>query len=91
MLEEKVTGRGVNLLTNCSCSYFIAINFNTCLNSLRVAVRSTAACRGSFNRNIKSPSTLKAIQSTVGMARVTGEGANVSSQRHNPNTVVKRH
>lgn len=89
MLEENVTEHGVNQLTKCSRYNFIAVISNTCSNSLRVAVRSAAVCRGSFNRNIISLSTLKAIQSTGSMARVAGEGANVSSQWHNLNTVVE--
>lgn len=90
MLEENVTGHGVNQITACRRSYFIAIVLNTCPNSLRVAVRSTAICRGSFDRNIICLSTLKAIQPTVGMAGVAGEGVNVSSQWPNLHTVIKR-
>lgn len=76
-----------------SCSYFIAIIFITCPNSLRLAVGSTAARRRSFNRNVISLSTLKATQATVSVSGVAGEGANVSSvsQWFNPDAVVKRH
>lgn len=80
MLGENVTGHGVNQPTTCSCSNFAAmVFFNTCPNSLRVAGRSAAVCRGSFDRHVISLSTPKATQSTASMARVAGEGANVPS------------
>lgn len=72
MLEEEIIEHGVNQPTKCRRSHFTAIIFNTCPNSLRVAVWSAAVCRGSFNRNIICLSTLKAIQSTVRIGRIAG-------------------
>lgn len=47
--------------------------FITCVNSLNGAVRSAAALRGGFNRNIESLPTMKARENTAGVVSITGD------------------
>lgn len=63
---------------------------NTCLNGLWGAIRSTAAARGGFDRDIISLSTLKATENTAGIAGMAGNSTNIALQWHSNDTIVER-